>query len=332
MIKHLNKISGVAAFAALAASASAEVKLTDNFSIEGYAVGSAVVTEPSPKVKDKVFFDSGNAYDSAKVALNGKYDAFTSKVSGYLVDKDAPANGLTRDFGLLDAYVSYTKDEWVITGGKYLGWLGYESFDSPNNDFISSSQATYSSPYSTGAKVEYITKAYSTGVSVRDSQFGSSQGVTTGKFFQGDGNFGNDLGYEAYFLYTGVDKLKVFAGMGYQDVKDNKSYNTYDVWASYDLTSKFTLVGEYATVEDATDYTWNLLAKYALTADLSVAARTTGAEAANLAGGGKTFGYGLASTYTLTKNFAVKAEVTNTEKDLGADDVFSYALQGVLKF
>ena len=330
MIKHLSKISGLAAFAVLAVSASAEVKLNENFSVDGYAIGAGVVTEGTNARNDKLG-NSANNFDSVKVALNGKYDAFTSKVSLYGIHSESQATDTISDIGVLDAYVTYTSGEFAVTAGKFLGWLGYESFDSPNNAFISFSSAAYSSPYATGAKVEYITKEFSTGVSARDSQMAG-----TTHFFEGDGSYANDIGYEAYFLYTGIDKLKVFAGMGYQDVNfdngsENQSLNTYDVWASYDITSKLTLVAEYASIEDSVDYSWNVLANYAFTADFSSAVRVTGRE--GFRGGNDTFGYGVASTYVLHKNFSLKAEVIKTENNAAAQsDVFSYALQGVLRF
>jgi len=341
MIKHLSKISGLAAFAVLAASASAEVKLNENFSVDGYAIGSGVVTEGTA-AKNEQLVNSGRLYDSFKVAANGKFESFTSKVSVYGLKSDV--NGTASDVGLLDAYVTYTTGEFAITAGKFLGWFGYESFDSPNNAFISYSSASYSSPYATGAKVEYIVKDYSAGVSVRDSQFDSTNGnagnVPSKSFFEGDGSFSNDIGYEAYFLYTGIDKMKIFLGQGYQQVNfvdgsDDRSFNTSDVWVSYDLTSKLTLVAEYASIEDTVDYSWNVLANYAFTADFSGAVRVTGSE--GFQGGNDTFGYGVASTYVLHKNFSLKAEVTKTENNgvvtgNAVSDVFSYALQGVLRF
>jgi hypothetical protein len=256
--------------------------------------------------------------------LNGKYDAFTSKVSLYNV-KSGP-NALTADAGLLDAFVTYKTGDIAVTGGKYLGWLGYESFDSPNNAFISYGYSNYLSPYSTGAKVEYLTKEFSTGISVRDTQTG-----TGGKFFEGDGDFSNDVGYEAYFLYTGIEKLTVFAGLGYQDADlATSSVSTYNVWASYALTDKVTLVAEYAHTEDSVeDYSWLTQVGYAVSADLSVAARLTGYEANDSAT--NAFGYGVASTYTLTKNFSLKGEVTKSDLAAG-QDTFSYAIQGLLKF
>lgn len=341
MIKTPSTISGLAAFALLAVSASAEVKLNENFSVDGYATATARVTEGTPSSNRVQIENLVRTDNSAKIALNGKYDAYTAKLSGLLLNGDQVANfdgspGI-HNFGLLDAYVSYTKDEFVVTGGKYLGWLGYESFDSPNNAFISYSAAgdTYWSPYATGAKVEYITKAFSTGVSVRDTQFGDLQS-SKHEFFKGDDNFGKDPGYEAYFLYTAVEKLKVFAGMGTQSVRgyaldgNSESVNTYDVWASYDLTNKLSLVAEYASLEDAVDYAWNVLANYAFTADFSGAVRATGSE--GFQSQADNFGYGVASTYVLHRNFSLKAEVTKMPERNNFSDVFSYALQGVLRF
>lgn len=323
MIKHLSKISGLAAFATLAVSASAEVAINENLSLEGYAIGSAVVTEGTP-AKNLQLLNSGRVYESAKIALNGKYDAFTSKVSLYNVKSGL--NGTGADAGLLDAYVTYKTGDLAVTGGKYNGWFGYESFDSPNNAFISYGLSNYLTPYATGAKVEYLTKEFSTGISVRDTQTG-----TGGKFFEGDGDFSNDVGYEAYFLYTGIEKLTVFAGLGYQDADlASSSVSTYNLWASYALTDKVTLAAEYAHIEDSfEDYSWLTQVAYAVSADLSVAARLTGFDAHKSANDG--FGYGVASTYTLTKNFSVKGEVTKSDL-AAANDIFSYAVQGLLKF
>jgi hypothetical protein len=256
--------------------------------------------------------------------LNGKYDAFTSKVSLYNVKSGL--NGTGADAGLLDAYVTYKTGDLAVTGGKYLGSMGYESFDSPNNAFISSGFSNYASPYATGAKVEYLAKEFSTGFSVRDTQTG-----TGGKFFEGDGDFSNDLGYEAYFLYTGIEKLTVFAGMGYQDVDaTSSSVSTYNLWASYALSDKVTLAAEYAHLEDSfEDYSWLTQVGYAVSADFSLAARLTGFKGTNSIDG---FAYGVGSTYTLTKNFSVKTEVTKADNDQSGNSPFSYAVQGLLRF
>jgi hypothetical protein len=320
----IKKFTGLtASLVALVSTATAEVKIDEYLSLDGYATGAGVVTEGTP-ARDKELVGSNRVYDSALFALNGKYEAFTARVSLYAVDSSVASNGVTQDAGLLDAYVTYKTGNVAVTGGKYLGWLGYESFHSVNNAFISFSQATYASPYSTGAKVEYLGEKFSTGLSVRDSQVGPG-----GTFFEGDGEFSDDIGYEVYALYTGIDKLTLFAGAGYEDVDGGSEVTTYDVWASYALTDKFSLAAELSSTEDVTNYSWLLQGTYLVSDAVSVSGRLTGSDGVN--GAGDVIGYGAASTYTLTKNFSLKGEVTKTDTSVGGD-TFSYALQGIFKF
>lgn len=331
------KLAGVTA--ALATTAlQAEVKINDFLSLDGYVIGAGVVTEGTPAKNGPEFGKSGVPYDSAYLAVNGKYGDFSSKISLYSFNPfdgaqvDASGNSVD-NVGILDAYITYKAGDFAITGGKYLGWLGFESFHSPNNAFISFGLSNYSSPWATGVKVDYTGKGFSTGVSVRDSQIVGGKG-----FFEGDGEISHDIGYEAYFLYTAIEKLTVFVGAGYEDVDDLNASGTAsigkilttNVWASYAITDKFSLAAEYAAVEDTTKYTWLLQGTYALTEKLSVAGRTTGSDGDN--GNPDGFGYGVASTYTFSPNFSLKGEITKTDFEGGASDVFSYALQALFRF
>jgi len=339
MIKHMTKLTGwTAALAALAATASAEVKINDNLSLEGYAIGSEAVTEGSAAQND-TFLDSGNKLiDAVKVALNGKYGDFTSKVSLFDVPNLKSSHG---DAGLLDAYVTYTKGEFAVTGGKFNSWMGYESFDSPSNAFITYGAADnvgYVANYATGVKFEYLTKTFSAGISVRDSLLpdASPKG-----FYQGDGNYSNDQGYEGYILYSGIEKLTVFAGAGYQDVDStNNVLTTYNVWAAYAATDKLTLVGSYASKFDGTTagtvtFSYTALATYAINDKVSVAARFGAADghggSINTTASNYT-DYGIASTYTITPNFSVKGEVSKQDYNDNTGDTFFYAVQGLFKF
>jgi hypothetical protein len=307
-----------ALLAAAAATVQAEVKINENLSLDGYAIGAGVVTQGTP-VGNYSLFNTGRVYDSIKVAVNGTYEDFSAKVS--LLALDSTKNGLSEDAGLLDAYVTYKIDNLSITGGKYLGWLGYESFDSPNNAFISFSQV----PYATGAKLDYAGDGFSTGVSVRDSQTGPG-----GSFFEGDGDFSDELGYEAYVLYSGIENVTLFAGVGYEDI-DGAGFDsvlTTDFWASYKATEKLSFAAEFATVQDATEASWLLQSTYAVSKELSVSGRVTAIN-------GKAFdavGYGIASTYTFTPNFSIKGEATYTDADAGNPDTTQYALQGLFRF
>ncbi|CAM2967441.1 outer membrane beta-barrel protein [Rariglobus hedericola] len=326
----IKKLTGLASIVALASVAQAEVKINENLSLDGYAIGSYSSVEgaaaPGQTTND-TFLDSGSRlFDSVKVAVNGTYGDFSGKVSVLLQSVNNTSN---ESGGLLDAYLTYTAGSLAITGGKFNSWLGYESFDSPNNAFISYGLSGYVANYATGAKVEYITDTLSAGVSVRDS-------LTAGDgFYQGDGDFSDNLGYEAYVLYSGIDKLTLFAGAGFGDL-DGGDLSTYNAWASYAFTEKFSLALEYAKTDDSTaavfagDVTnsWLLQGTYVVNDSVSVSGRVTAQD--TKAGDG--LGYGVASTYTITENFAVKGEVTKTDFNNGAGDVFTYAIQGLFKF
>jgi hypothetical protein len=321
------KVAGLTAVLATSA-VQAEVKINDNLSFDGYVIGAGVVTEGTPAKNGPHFGKSGVPYDSAYVALNGKYGDFSGKVSLYSFNPFDGSQGVD-NVGVLDAYVTYKIGDVAITGGKYLGWLGFESFHSPNNAFISYGLSNYASPWATGAKVDYSGEGFSTGVSVRDSQISTPS--LAEHFFEGDGEFDNDIGYEAYFLYSGIEKLTVFLGAGFEDVDEGDQGNTLttNVWVSYAVTDKFSLGGEYAAVEDVTNSTWLLQGTYVVTDKVSVAGRVTATDGDNGAADG--VGYGIASTYTITPNFSIKGEVTKTDFD-GGDDPFSYALQGLFRF
>ncbi|MEO0055250.1 MAG: hypothetical protein RLZZ50_1197 [Verrucomicrobiota bacterium] len=316
------QIAGTVAALATAAAVQAEVKINDSLSLDGYAIGSGVVTEGTDKGNDKLG-KSGGPYDSAYIAVNGSYKDFTSKVSLYSVNFGD--NNTGDDVGILDAYVTYKTGNLSLTGAKYLGWLGFESFHSVNNAFISFSQAGYASPFATGVKADYAGEGFSTGVSVRDSQVGPG-----GNFFEGDGEFSDDLGYEAYVMLTSIEKLTVFAGAGFEDVDGGDQTLTYDLWASYALSDSVSLAAEYAYLEEVNNGSWLLQGTYKVSEPLSVSGRLTGSDGDN--GSSDSFGYGIASTYAINSNFAIKGEVTKTDNNAGGNDPFTYALQGQFKF
>lgn len=323
MKSRLQIASASAALFAAVSAVQAEVKINDSLGLEGYVIGAGVVTEGTAAKNGPEFGKSGGAYDSAYIALNGSYKDFTSKVSLYSVNFGDNNDG--DDVGILDAYVTYTMGDISITGGKYLGWLGFESFHSPNNAFMSFSQAGYASPFSTGAKVDYAGEGFSTGLSVRDTQAGPG-----GSFFEGDGKFSDELGYEAYVMFTSIENLTLFAGAGYEDVDETGvSIFTYDIWANYAFSDSFSLAAEYSFLEETNNGSWLIQGTYAVSEALSVSARLTASDGDN--GASDANGYGLASTYTISPNFAVKGEFTSTDFK-SAPDVVSYAIQGIFKF
>jgi hypothetical protein len=98
----------LAAAVSLAASltAFADVKVNDNFSVNGYAVGSWTTTDPDAGKRNETFFKNGTLFgntDAVKAGVLGK----SGPVSGYASILYAPAAGSTNEAGLLDAYVTF---------------------------------------------------------------------------------------------------------------------------------------------------------------------------------------------------------------------------------
>ncbi|WP_404422823.1 outer membrane beta-barrel protein [Nibricoccus sp. IMCC34717] len=333
MHKRITQIGGAAAAAlAISATASADVKLNENFSVGGYAAGSYRTTEESSTDK----FD----LDAAKLAFNTTFNPVTGTASIYYTGA-TPGDDLT----LLDAYVNYDAGSGVvITGGKFLSYLGYEAFDIPNMTQISYANGDFLAPipgYHSGVKIGYSDKAYSAGLALVDSVYG-------GTAFKGDGELKKNQGYEGFVSYTGVEGLTLWAGFGYQtegdymrDQSGQKVYAngaageeifTYDFWAQYAVSKEITVAAEYVNKSSfsADGYNWLTYFSYQFDPKVSLVARISGEKVDN----GPSFTkYTLSPTYKITDNLSVRAEVSQYDyKDYGMDKDTFYGLQAVFKF
>jgi len=311
MTKHITRqLAGwTASLVALAATASAEVKINDYLSLSGYAAAAGTITDTTPAAnpKDTLFNSGFGNLDSALFAVNGKYKGFSSKVSLFYV----PARG-SDNSGILDAYVSYTAGDFTVTAGKFLSYLGYESFYAANMNQLTYGSTIADIPgYHTGAKVDYATKDFAAGVAVVDSLFGGAG------FNQGDGDFG-EVGTEAYISYTGIDKLTIFEGIGYGD-QDNDAVDSFvnDLWVSYAATDKLTLAAEY-TYRSANaankNNGWLLFGQYLFTDKFSAIARVSGIKNK---GGDAGTNFTIAPSYKVTGNLTLRGEISYADSAEG---------------
>jgi hypothetical protein len=322
MTKHVTKLAGLTAtLLALTAPAFADVKINDNFSISGYAVGSATTTEIDDlKYEEHTLFDSGASnLDSAKLSLLAQFSPFSATVSGFYIPE---FTGAKREYGILDAFATYTKGTFSVTGGKFLSWLGYEAFDPINMTQLTYGATIFAIPaYHTGAKFDVSTEQYSFGAAVVDS-------VNPGTgFFQGDGEYSDDIGFEAYFTYKGIKNLTVFTGIAFEDTDGAAdSLFVFDLWASYKVSDNLTLAAE-VDVSDNVGKGWLAFAQYTFTPKFSVIGRVSGVRFDNKT---DSTGVTVAPTYTFNKNFSIRAEVTLMDID-GTDATF-FGVQGVFRF
>ena len=307
-------------------TAFADVKVNENFSINGYAVGSWTTTSPDGGSNSETFFKNGTLFgntDAVKLGLLGA----SGPVSAYGSILYLPAAGSTNEAGLLDAYVTFDAGNGLkLTGGKYLSYLGYEAFDAPNMAQLTYGYTIFAVPaYHTGVKLDYSTKTFSAGLSFSDSIFGHPAGKG---FFEGDREFSDDVGIEAIVSYTGIDKLTIFAGIASEDTHRaaNKLF-IFDLWASYAVSDKVTLGAEFDTQDDV-GKGWLGFLGYKFTDQFSTAFRVSGFKAD---GGGNDTKWTVAPTITLSKNLSVRAEFSLAEGDVYGDYKF-FGIQGVLKW
>lgn len=321
MNTQIKRAGFTALLAAAAATVQAEVKINENLSLDGYAIGSAVITHGTSDTNKTILGKSGNQFDSVFVGVSGKYNDLSGRVSFQAAN---PFDNTSDDTsGVLDAYVTYTAGDVAVTAGKYLGYLGFESYHTPNNAFISYSNAFYASPFATGVKVDYTGDGFSAGVSARDSQI-----VGGSNFATGDGEYSDDIGYEAFFSYTGIKDLTLFFGVGYENVDGFDSVLEGDFWLNYNVSDKLSVAGEVTSVQDATDLSWLGQVSYKVTQELSASARVTYFDGKS----GDVFGYGVASTYTFTPNFSLKGEISLNDRNVGGPNTAQYGVQGLFRF
>ena len=275
--------------------------LKEYLSVEGYVAASWAGTKPKGSSHTDTLFDSGaNNLDSAKVALVGKYENLSGKVSMFYVPESSGSSGIS-NAKVLDAYLAYTYDKLTFTGGKFLSFMGYEAFEAVGMNQLTWGFASGIPAYRTGAKIEYTEDTYWVGFSMTDS-FGS-----TGTLLQkGDNDWSNGLGYELAAGYTGIEKLTLFAGLGYNDEHGTTNKYMFDVWATYELTDKLTVGGEVSFLKnDSLSFIGT--AQYAFTEDFFLLGRVSAQRVENSS---NTWGsyWTIAPTYKLSENLLVRAE------------------------
>jgi hypothetical protein len=311
MIKNTSKLAGWAASSlALVATAFADVKVNEHFSVNGYAVGAVTTTDVDGAPSIDTYFENKGSpavvnADAVKLGVLGSIE----QLSAYGSILYLP--GASNEAGLLDAYVTFdTGTGLKITGGKFLSYMGYEAFDP-----INMAQLTYGSTiyaiagYHSGAKVDFSGNGFTIGGALVDSVFHGPNG-----FFEGDRDFDDDLGWEAYVSYTGVEKLTVFAGVSGENTEGAADdLFIFDLWASYAVTDKLTLAAEYDVQNDVMNG-WLLFAGYSFTDKFSTIFRISGVD---WEAGGNDTKYTVAPTYKINDNFSFRAEFSVGEGDSG---------------
>ena len=337
MTKHSYRISGwAAALLAIAATASADIKINDNITFSGYAVGAYMNYKPSDGTSVDSLFDASKPIpgggDSNDVLT--KFTFNYKPVTGVISLNYFPNVGGNSEFTVLDAYATYDAGEGVtITGGKFLSYLGYESFYPASMDQISYADGDFLGAipgYHSGVKVDYADKIQGVGVAVVDSVYSPFGGT------RGDGELKHNAGLEAYYTYTGVTNLTLWAGLAY-DTKggfEPHSVTTLDFWASYQLTKELRVAAEFVSKDGglgAKGTDWIAFANYTFSDKVTSTFRVSGEEMSD--GGPKFTKFTVAPAYALTANLSIRAEYSYySYKNYTTSSANFFGVQAIFKF
>lgn len=317
------------AFLAVSASALADVKLNDNFSVGGYVVGSYKYSKSSGSPSDDLW-----AFDAVKTSLTASFKPVTGVVSLYYPYND----GSGKKVRLLDAYATLDVGQgYSVTAGNFLSYLGYEAFDPVNM-----TQITYGAPtsgplfaipaYHTGARIDYSSAEHSYGAAVVDSVYNGPNIVN------GDGEISHNAGFEGFYKYTGTKDLTLFASFAY-DTKGQRAIHpdkvlTLDFWAEYKLDDKNTIALELSNYDGGTiggGTSWLAYYGYAFSEKASCAFRISGTSLDSGTAGSDYTQYTICPTYKFSKNFSVRAEYSRYDYNGGGNSDF-LGFQALLKF
>jgi Putative beta-barrel porin-2, OmpL-like. bbp2 len=311
------------------APAPASATMPDWLKVSGYAAAAYTYTDVDGGDDTDTFFHTGTPLDAVKLGLEATQGPFSVYGSlFYSPNSDANSFAGGSEAGILDAYATYKTGDFKITGGKYLSYLGYEAFDAVNMTQLTYANSTTGGvpAYHTGIKLDYATDVWGAGLNISDSLRGPS-------FWEGDADFGNGLGYEAYVVYKGIKKLTLWGGVGYDNTDGVSDFSSYDFWASYDINDKLTVAGEVIysnnSLSGADSAVGGLLfMNYKFTDKFSTVLRF-GIDEVDSTTIADNYKYTISPTYAFNEHFLVRGELSYVDSD---NDVLFSGVQAILKF
>jgi len=290
------KLTGMAAASALAlSSAQAEIELSPNLKISGFADMSAYIADTSPGDSE-----NGMNLDQVEIDLAASFEKVTGNI-----DLEWRTGG---DVTVEQAYVTYKFDEQSsFTAGRFLSYMGYEG-DEPYKLFQYSYAYDFGLPYAgynDGVKYDYAEDKFSFGAALLSANYGRDSRVT------------DEFGIEAKATFTPVDGLTIFAGYSYdsKEFSDNISY--YNLWVQYQK-EKLTLAAEIGKLDDEdaasglpSHLFWLVMANYAVSDTVGITGRISAQDVDD--GGGSNLKFTFSPSYKISSNLLAVFEASYTD-------------------
>ncbi len=305
---------------------SGQVQPNEPITFTGYALASYQNRAAAPESRlDRT------EIDAAKLLCSAEYKPVTTVVSLWHQPR-AP-----RDVALLDAHATVDLGEgYKVMAGKFLSYLGYESFDLPDMPSITYANGEFLAPipgYHSGVRLDYTGKNFDVGIAAVDS-------VYSGPYYlRGDGELRHNGGFEGRFIYKPRREFTVFAGVGYDTkgnvVSRNDRILVANLWASYQLNAQTLLAAELTRksgIARDEGYDWLMLCNRAFGSHALAVVRLGGE---HVDGGPSLVKFTFGPAYKLNALFTVRAEYSYTayrRHPDGVDHANFAALQAIFRF
>ena len=327
-------IAITSALAAASSLATAEIKINEFLSFEGFVDMSYSHTD--------VDFDGGSESDNSfgidQVEIDWLFN-FGKVTAQVDLEYEDNAGDRDRDETIVEqAFVSYDLGNGsALTMGRYESMLGLEAKEPTGLYQFSTAYDEFNTipQYAQGVKYTGQSGDLSYGVSIQDTVYGFGAGNLGGD----DGDDGS-YGVEAAVSYTSG---AITYAVGYA-TEDNDEEPDSDILSAHVVYSEgaWTLGAEYnmATFEEngAPDFdvdSWLVMANYAYSDCCSVTGRISGVELEQGADDLDFLKYTLAHNYALTDNLAIITEVSYVEidsSDEGDADLLTGAVEVLFTF
>lgn len=289
------KLTGVAAASALAiTSANAEIELSPNLKISGFADMSAFIADTSPGDSE-----NGMNLDQVEVDLAASFEKVTGNI-----DLEWRTNG---DVTVEQAYVGYKfDDQSSFTAGRFLSYMGYEG-DEPYKMFQYSYAYDFGLPYAgynDGVKYDYADDKFSFGAALVSANYGRDMRAS------------DEFGIETKMTFTPAEGWTIFAGYSYDSKETSDDISYYNLWVQYQK-DKLTLAAEIGKLEDEdaafmpSHLFWLVMANYALSDTAAITGRVSAQDIDD--NGGSNMKFTLSPSYKLSSNLLAVFEFSYTD-------------------